>query len=365
MENDTPSVFEDPQSQAGPIPIFDFGRMGFSEPVMEASEAVLNDWLARHEIEDDYFESDLNLLYHFTDAAGLKGIVQSGSLWFSDVRYLNDMSEVSHGVGVVSEIVKKKIKRSSNIGQIQQMLEQVVDYLKPGTAQGFDIDFYTASFCTTGDLLSQWREYAGGAGYAVGLALRHNTTRVDDEDISVRRKNGLTSLSDISDQEGENIAQHRISNHWSPPFLRRIIYDPDKQRAIVEEVVDKFVRAANAQGGSFIKIGLALSLILYEFCISFKHPSFSEEKEWRLIIPVSTEHDTVSFRTGATTLIPFTERRLVDTSDYKFPFHHLVIGPMRHQEEAEESARLFLYKNGFDIYADTTSKSTIPMTTDR
>lgn len=365
MGSAPPSVFGEPQSQTGPIPIFDFERMGFWGAVMEASETVLSDWLARHEIEDDYFESDSNLLYHFTNASGLKGIVQNGSLWFSDVRYLNDMSEVSHGVGVVSDIVRKKINKFSDIGQTQQMLEQVVDYLQPGSAQGFDIDFYAASFCTSGDLLSQWREYAGGAGYAVGLALRHDTTRIDNEDISIRRKNGLRSLSDISDREGANVAQQRIAKNWSPPFLRRVIYDPDKQRSLVESVVDKFVRAANAQGGSFIKPSLALSLILYEFCISFKHPSFREEKEWRLVIPVSTERDTVSFRTGATTLIPFTERRLIDTSDYEFPFHHLVIGPMRHQEEAEESARLFLYKNGFDIYADTTSKSNTPMTTDR
>ena len=35
-------------------------------------------------------------VYHYTDAAGLQGILDSGVLWATDYRYLNDSSELRY-----------------------------------------------------------------------------------------------------------------------------------------------------------------------------------------------------------------------------------------------------------------------------
>jgi hypothetical protein len=39
-----------------------------------------------------------SMLFHYTDAAGLRGIVESGKLWFSDIFGQNDPSELRHGL---------------------------------------------------------------------------------------------------------------------------------------------------------------------------------------------------------------------------------------------------------------------------
>jgi hypothetical protein len=44
-------------------------------------------------------------IYHYTDDNGLKGIIESGTLWCSDVFYLNDPSELRYGVSIATDMV--------------------------------------------------------------------------------------------------------------------------------------------------------------------------------------------------------------------------------------------------------------------
>jgi hypothetical protein len=59
------------------------------------------------------FAAELNkaavpeLVYHYTDGAGVRGILESGTLRFGDIFYLNDPSELKHGVfGVLVPVPK-------------------------------------------------------------------------------------------------------------------------------------------------------------------------------------------------------------------------------------------------------------------
>ncbi len=51
-------------------------------------------------------------LHHYTTLNGLLGITASHSLWASDVRYMNDASELSYAADFVAEIVTKTVARS-------------------------------------------------------------------------------------------------------------------------------------------------------------------------------------------------------------------------------------------------------------
>src|SRR4029077_289164 len=37
-------------------------------------------------------------IYHYTDGVGLRGILKTGKLWFTDIFNLNDPSELSYGL---------------------------------------------------------------------------------------------------------------------------------------------------------------------------------------------------------------------------------------------------------------------------
>src|SRR4030067_3353051 len=53
------------------------------------------------------------LIYHYTDDAGLKGIIESGKLRLSDIFSLNDPSELRHGLSFAEKILNSKAENGS------------------------------------------------------------------------------------------------------------------------------------------------------------------------------------------------------------------------------------------------------------
>ena len=49
------------------------------------------------------------VIYHYTNDAGLAGIIETGRLWFSDIFGLNDPSELRHGLSIGIELLKSRI----------------------------------------------------------------------------------------------------------------------------------------------------------------------------------------------------------------------------------------------------------------
>jgi hypothetical protein len=107
------------------------------------------------------------MIYHYTNDAGLKGIIESGRLWFSDIFGQNDPSELRHGLGIALKMLKSRVADvRPEIATFAGMLER------------FDIDagieasghFFVCCFSSDGDDLGQWRAYAdNGRGYAPGF----------------------------------------------------------------------------------------------------------------------------------------------------------------------------------------------------
>lgn len=109
------------------------------------------------------------LLYHYTSLGGLRGIIASRSFWASDVRFMNDASELAYAAEVISNVVAETLATVTS-----SVLKKVLpDY--PGFANAFEYGErpFVACFCTRADLLSQWRGYsAGKVGYSLGVDFR-------------------------------------------------------------------------------------------------------------------------------------------------------------------------------------------------
>ena len=56
-------------------------------------------------------EEEAPALFHYTDAAGLLGILKSRSLWATDFRSLNDASEMHYGMDLAHGLIKESAKR--------------------------------------------------------------------------------------------------------------------------------------------------------------------------------------------------------------------------------------------------------------
>ncbi|WP_440972620.1 DUF2971 domain-containing protein [Pseudomonas koreensis] len=222
-----------------------------------------------------------DLLFHYTNAGGLLGILKTSRLWATNYRFLNDAQEVRYGFELYKLVVENRM--SQNKGAV--VSEFLMRTLRTVNAFDSGYDCYIACFCESDGLLNQWRDYASsGGGYAIGI-----------KSCFMQREN----INDLSQDF----------------VLRKVIYQEEKQRVLLSQVLDSTV-AALAEAAKDAKVEEANLLIaracsfvrshIADYLLCFKHPAFEYENEWRLCHVVergSQEH--VQFRDGPYGLTPY------------------------------------------------------------
>ncbi|HEY2291514.1 MAG TPA: DUF2971 domain-containing protein [Thermoanaerobaculia bacterium] len=112
-----------------------------------------------------FFKGDLTEIYHYTDLAGLQGIVENHDLWLTHSQYCNDEEELKHGQKVVDKVIQEELARANDLDR-ENYLKLLADLFKKPSPEGV----YICCFCEHGNLLSQWRGYsANGTGVAISL----------------------------------------------------------------------------------------------------------------------------------------------------------------------------------------------------
>jgi hypothetical protein len=101
-------------------------------------------------------------IYHYTDFEGLRGIITSQKLWFTDYRYLNDPTELKFCKNIilnVGEMVNHNLSRDQYKILTSHFDELLSKY-----------NVYISCFSTEANKLSLWRYYANnGTGFAIGF----------------------------------------------------------------------------------------------------------------------------------------------------------------------------------------------------
>jgi hypothetical protein len=106
------------------------------------------------------------VIYHYTNDAGLRGIIETGKLRLTDIFYLNDPTELRHGIGPAIELLAAKCDDARP--EIKQFSKNLAAILHGGIEQ--TAHYFSCSFSGAGDDLGQWRAYAdNGHGYAIGF----------------------------------------------------------------------------------------------------------------------------------------------------------------------------------------------------
>ena len=107
------------------------------------------------------------ILYHYTNDIGLKGILEAGQLWLTDIFQLNDPSELSHGFDIAIAALSSKV--TSGTPAKKQFGQLIADCFERMGIQN-SAQFFVCAFSSCGDDLGQWRAYAdNGRGYALGF----------------------------------------------------------------------------------------------------------------------------------------------------------------------------------------------------
>ncbi len=266
-----------------------------------------------------YADIPMGTLYHYTTFSGLLGIVQSRALWASDVRYMNDSAELRH----TSDLIKFEVSERIDSGPANStLLSLFADWVAYRITNGHML--FGASFRSHGNLLSQWRGYSSpGKGVSLGFC-------------------------------PDYILQCAQQQQF---MIGKCIYEPHRQRALIKQVVDAVERLAeeHASGehtasertGLYRQAFAAVEIDLLRIAAVLKHPSFREEKEWRIVSPViaNTAGAPILFREGHAMLVPYIEFDL--GLDKKPPvLDHLYLGPTANVNISMNSLKMFLEQHG-------------------
>ncbi len=122
--------------------------------------------------EDTPSERPSGLIYHYTTQSGLLGIINSGEIWATHFRHLNDLQEFVYAMDPLRRRVEEladgrwseeEITRAMKAIQIENDAVKRVDLEN-------DLNLFVASFSEVPDSLPQWRAYAHSeAGYSLGF----------------------------------------------------------------------------------------------------------------------------------------------------------------------------------------------------
>ena len=220
-------------------------------------------------------------LYHYTSPAGLLGILDKLALWATHVKFLNDKKEIDHAVSKLLIRIDEKI-RSSKYSRKLKMSEEKTRFLRnfTKTMEEMTSEIYVACLTECGDQLSQWRGYCPpSGGYSVGIP--------------------SPILQVMADLQGY--------------YFAPCIYDDNILLQFCDDVIDQMLCEFDKLGRSSdgLEFGTASSVL--ELASFFKHESFAEEREWRLIaFKPAHRHGPPKFRAGNSTIIPYHEFRFQD-----------------------------------------------------
>src|SRR6266851_4669429 len=256
-------------------------------------------------------------LFHYTSAAGLYGILSSRSLWTTMISYLSDRKEFSYAVEIAHKVLVDRAQHA-NAPLLRDFYNRFSESFR--WLQKPDV----CVFCLTEDpdLLSQWRGYTPpDGGYSIGFdssALRR---------ILIREHSRLVPCTYDTIEQGALLAE-ALDSAVSGVLAQLATPSRAELDQLVESALGAFVR-------DFVEIAP-----------SIKHPSFKEEREWRLVSRIVLgKDDQLNFRPASGVLLPYYKLDL-DNGDGSIPIRTLVVGPGPHQDLAAQAVLLFFERSG-------------------
>jgi hypothetical protein len=200
-----------------------------------------------------------DLIYHYCSVEAFAGIIGTKTLWLTNVMDTNDRSEFR----IVADKCKKAFKNKQ--GEPDRLIRDIDDmnnWAMPNT--------YICCFSALGDSLGQWRGYAKqGHGVSIGFT-----------------KSALGIPESIPEPSFD------CKNLGIMPLE----YDDKRQEQLIKDLIDKYPRAYSSDydGDTYdlcIDAATELCTGIMGLSAVCKHPSFIEEREYRIIYtPVEEKH---------------------------------------------------------------------------
>ena len=185
------------------------------------------------------------MMYHYTDFTAFDGIIRCGELRLNNILNMNDASEMRL---FMNGICKAVIDKLAADGENDKAREAEM-FFSSEMEQEFSYSAYAACFSKYRDDAAQWERY-GHFGRGVCIAFH--------EDLIQKMIGGVISFQEVYYQE--DMREHRLVNEFYQ-LIKTSEHFPDCLPKLQELMNEAWVNSA-----------------------AFKHPSFVNEKEFRLVV---------------------------------------------------------------------------------
>jgi hypothetical protein len=278
-----------------------------SAPAARIINAAYNRILAYHNDREQASAKERpndGVLYHYTTAEGLKGIIENQELWATSAYYLNDSAEILYGYRLLDLALENWLMRANP--EASSVSRGLAGSLRryfghDALERNVITPIYLTCFCEEGNQLSQWRTYGSSGAYSIGF-------KVPAEGIVY----GLKPEPGV--YTGRCI---------------KVEYDRNKQIQCILEILHSILPILDEQDVTdavriidplsplgFSKISNIIHEMLVEESVGFKDAAFAVEKEWRFVVRSREllkqgiddgDHTNlpIHFRTARGQLIPF------------------------------------------------------------
>lgn len=298
-------------------------------------------------------------LFYYTDAFGVQGILtplrwpgsavpapdgsaldnweytfgRAAHLMASDIGFMNDTQELLFGTHHVAAALERASNDSVVDPQLGKAFASIARMMNEVTPGEWPWRWYAACFCEDGDLLSQWRGYAGGmGGFAIGFT-----------GDALARHSYVVTLA----------ARGML---WDMPFpveLHQVRYGEQAAQEAAEQLVNDLQERTlitDLSGFPLYDVGLAA----FRVAATLKHEAFAAEREWRLLTVVEKGYRTM-IRPRSGGLLPYLDfvvnpRWSPDGPDLiaDRAVTSVRVGPAHDQAGQVEAVKLLLHNRGAD-----------------
>lgn len=302
-------------------------------------------------------------LMHYTTALGLKGIVESGEVWATSAKFLNDSQEITHYFDVrLSDLVGEvtdsllaaeradpvKARKMEEFGGIAAVrgdaVTKVTALLRNRTMTYNDPYIFALSVpvdekARQHGLLSQWRGYGRDGGYSIVL--------------------GADGFEDFLRAEERSFQYQHMQwgdvYYYGSDRAERARSDVEDAEKVLRRGIESIIK--NGAPEDHAEVYFALTTLS---CLS-KHWGFVEEQEVRVVAIPQREGSVVKnvettgravkvveFLARDGLLIPYLRLRGEGATSSRLPIKQVIVGPHKDQVLRRDAAERLLRENGYD-----------------
>jgi len=288
------------------------------------------------------------LVWHYTNAAGLHGIILGNSVRATSAAFMNDAHEMQSGRDAFAKLFKAREAELDLAAQDRIRRSGIM-----GSASPFSNFLLSAS--TDPDSLTLWRNYGGSeVAYSIGLErdapLSPVAQSLEDAHPKPPADYYEPDWEEVGDGDRHNNNQNPdyelvLGGRWTDVSYISGPDDPEIVRRFESLIVEEI-----GKRGLLSFPAYALSNSPTDF---MKHLGFADEKEVRSVTWVSPDWKFVLHRPSRFGLIPYIELTGAEGGEHfaaqpnPLPIRQITIGPNPLSEHAKRSLRVFLDANGY------------------